>query len=99
MFFFSPLFAQLKVLPVREQVLWNKGLEDVAEYRIPVITSTVSGYLIAAVEARKYSGGDSGPKFLAVRRSKDGGRSYRIPVIIINDYLVHVAVVEALGEV
>ena len=50
-----------------------KGLDRVTEYRIPIITSTVSGYLIAAVEARKFTGGDASQKFLAVRRSLDGG--------------------------
>ena len=48
---------------------------EVSPNRIPVITMIVNGYLIAAVEARKYSRGDSRAKFLAVRRSKGGGKS------------------------
>lgn len=65
---------QVQPLPVLEEILWAKGMDDVTIYRIPIMSYTPNGNLVAAVEARKSSGGDAGPKFLAVRRSTDGGR-------------------------
>lgn len=77
--------SAVHILPIKEQVLWMKGLDRVTEYRIPIITSTVSGYLIAAVEARKFTGGDASQKFLAVRRSLDGGKRWQPQQFLLND--------------
>lgn len=50
--------------------------EDVACYRIPVMTTTSSGDLLAFAEARLLSCKDDGPKAIAMRRSEDNGASW-----------------------
>ncbi|XP_064480498.1 sialidase-1-like isoform X2 [Ornithodoros turicata] len=58
-----------------EQVLWmgDEVTPGVHSFRIPLITYTPMGHLLAISEARKHSDADVGPKFIAVRRSEDGG--------------------------
>ncbi|XP_022104870.1 sialidase-1-like isoform X1 [Acanthaster planci] len=51
--------------------LWRQEEADVVIYRIPLLSYTPGGHLLAVAEARKYSGGDAGPKFMAIRRSVD----------------------------
>ncbi|XP_073252946.1 sialidase-1-like isoform X2 [Porites lutea] len=74
------LFVSVGILPSisnptidHEVTLWKQGDLGVNTYRIPIITSLPDGSLIALAEGRKHSSGDSGPKFLAIRRSKDQG--------------------------
>ncbi|XP_072014521.1 sialidase-1-like [Amphiura filiformis] len=76
---------QVSPLPVLEQILWERNMDGVSLYRIPVITYTPGGNLLAAVEARKSSGGDAGPKFLTVRRSTDKGYNWSPQNFIVND--------------
>jgi sialidase-1 len=45
-------------------------------YRIPIITCTSDGSLIALAEGRKDSLNDEGPKLLSIRRSTDGGQTW-----------------------
>ena len=52
------------------------GLAGVACYRIPSITQTDKGTLLAFAEARHSSCADSAVQGIAVRRSTDGGRSW-----------------------
>lgn len=60
------------------------GDKDVNTYRIPIMTSLPDGSLVALSEGRKHSSGDSGPKFLAVRRSNDQGSTWT-PTVFIED--------------
>ena len=53
-------------------------------YRIPIITSLPDGSLMALSEGRKHSPADSGPKYLAVRRSSDQGSTWT-PTAFIED--------------
>ncbi|XP_078605391.1 sialidase-1-like isoform X3 [Branchiostoma floridae x Branchiostoma japonicum] len=63
---------------VEEQLLWlsGGGEGEVDIYRTPLLVSTPQGSLLALCGARKYSSGDAGPKFLAIRRSTDKGQTW-----------------------
>lgn len=85
---FSPslsIFRNVTPAVVEEQVLWYKGLDGMAEYRIPVVSYTPLGSIIVATEARKYSGSDAGPKFLAIKRSTDKGVTWSAQQFLLDD--------------
>ncbi|XP_072014523.1 sialidase-1-like [Amphiura filiformis] len=74
-----------KVNPVAaaEHTLWKTGDMGILAYRIPLLTFTPKGYLIAAAEARKHMQ-DAGPKYLTIRRSRDKGATWGPPKYILN---------------
>ncbi|XP_077986380.1 sialidase-1-like isoform X2 [Glandiceps talaboti] len=81
------LTAYRNVTPtvIEEQLLWIKEQAEVSLYRIPIITSTPRGTLIAVSEARKSPSGDSGAKFLAIRRSLDTGYTWKSQDFLLDD--------------
>ncbi|XP_077987069.1 sialidase-1-like [Glandiceps talaboti] len=78
-------FKNVTPTVIEEQLLWIKDQAEVSLYRIPIITSTPRGTLIAASEARKFNGGDEGRKFLAIRRSLDGGYTWKPQQFLLDD--------------
>ena len=63
--------------PFLEKVnLFEAGVEGYRLYRIPGITVTKQGTVLAYCEARKSEGGDWGMIDILLRRSTDGGKSW-----------------------
>ncbi|XP_070538723.1 sialidase-1-like [Ptychodera flava] len=81
-----PVPNDFKPVVVEDQYLFTPGSPgEVDIYRIPITTTCPDGTTLAFAEGRKYSGGDYGSKFLALRRSKDGGSTWSVTDFVLDD--------------
>jgi sialidase-1 len=69
----------------QETTLYQSGRDGFHTYRIPAMTVTRRGTVLAFCEGRKHSRRDSGDIALLVRRSEDGGQSWSEPRCVWDD--------------
>ena len=68
-----------------EVVLFKKGDYNYHTFRIPALTQTKSGAILAFAEARKNSGSDTGDIDMVLKRSTDGGKTWSEMITVWDD--------------
>jgi sialidase-1 len=70
---------------VERQDLWTSGAGGYHTYRIPALTRSASGTVLAFCEGRKHSRADAGEIDTLLRRSTDGGRTWDETRVVATD--------------
>jgi sialidase-1 len=63
--------------------VFTGGADGYAVYRIPSLIATPKGALLAFCEGRKVSGADESPTNLVLKRSRDGGKTWKPMQVIV----------------
>lgn len=69
----------------KQEPVFVSGRDGYHTYRIPAIIVTKKGTLLAFCEGRKNSGSDSGDIDLVLKRSFDGGKTWRPMQVVVDD--------------
>ena len=70
---------------VERQDLWVSGQGGYHTYRIPALSRTTAGTVLAFCEGRRHSRADAGEIDLLLRRSRDGGRTWEPARLVVAD--------------
>ena len=62
--------------------MWQRGTGDYHTYRIPALTVTTSGAVLAFCEGRRDGGSDTGQIDLLLRRSLDEGQTWKSQLVV-----------------
>lgn len=74
-----------KAQPHSLRYIYQPGDDGYACFRIPAMITTKNGTLLAFAEGRKFNCGDSGDIDLVLRRSFDGGKTWRPMQVVWSD--------------
>ncbi len=70
---------------LKETILFRSGERGYHTYRIPALTVTTTGTVLAFCEGRKHGRSDAGDIAVLVKRSEDAGQSWREQQIVWDD--------------
>lgn len=70
---------------ISQKPLWESDKNGYHTYRIPAVTVTTQGTILAFCEGRKEDSGDSGKIDLLVRRSRDSGKTWSDQKVVWSD--------------
>ena len=70
---------------IEQKSLWSSGEGGYHTYRIPALTKTLKGTVLAFCEGRLHGRGDAGTIDLVVKRSEDGGITWSDTQLVVQE--------------